>query len=121
MMENPTWRLAYRTALKLGYYDVDAMLEGAPAGTLRKWGAYYEKEPYGDEWHQMSAGVAAMYNLVMMLLAALGSDKDKVDPKDFVPTDQFVPKPSEEVEEYKPLPKTPMEILAIARMQCGGV
>lgn len=49
MRDRPTRRFAYRLALALGIWDVDAMLRQMPAGALTEWEAFFRLEPWGNE------------------------------------------------------------------------
>lgn len=45
----PTRRFAFRLALALGVWDVDAMLERMSSGLLTEWEAFFRLEPWGAE------------------------------------------------------------------------
>ena len=66
------------------------MLASAPAGQLDKWGAFYEKEPFGNPWLMMSIAVTNILNLFRRVLNSFAEeplDEEQVD----LPPDLFVP------------------------------
>lgn len=69
----------HRLALKLGIWDVDALAEAMPVDVLYRWMAYYQLEPWGDEWLRSSVGFAQFKN-------AHKRKSDKMaKPQDFMP------------------------------------
>ena len=55
---------AFRLAAKLGYADVDAMLDSIPSSLLTEWMAFYGLENWSEERADLRAGgiAAAIYN-----------------------------------------------------------
>lgn len=69
----------HRLALKLGIWDVDALAEAMPVDTLYRWMAYYQLEPWGDEWLRSAVSFAQFKN-------AHKRKSDRVSkPQDFMP------------------------------------
>lgn len=83
-------RFAFWLAARLGYYNVDEMLATAPAGTLDRWRRYAAKEPWGDDWLQMSVATTSIINVIQSVAAGMGGQKLKdnqlLDPDFYVPT-----------------------------------
>jgi hypothetical protein len=53
----------HRLALKLGIWDVDALAEAMPVDLLYRWMAYYQLEPWGDEWLRSAVSFAQFRNV----------------------------------------------------------
>lgn len=56
----------YRLALELGEEDPDALAERMPLSRLLGWLAYYQMEPFGDDWRRsgrLSSIVAAGFGV----------------------------------------------------------
>lgn len=52
----------HRLALKLGIWDVDALADAMPVDQLYRWMAYYQLEPWGDEWLRSAVSFAQFKN-----------------------------------------------------------
>lgn len=72
----------FRLALKLGIWDVDALAETMPVDLLYEWMAYYQLEPWGDEWLRHSVLACQFYN------AHRGKSQSQRKPADFMPVEQ---------------------------------
>ena len=76
----------------MGVIDVDRMLESMTPQQMDEWLAYYQVEPFGDEWLQAGTIAAVVYNVVASVGSAMGGkslkEKDMRDPDDFIPTDK---------------------------------
>lgn len=68
---------------------MDAMLESAEAGQLQGWQAYYELEPFGEAWRQMSTATANLCNEIRIVSSGLAQqdmkEKDLMEDRAFVP------------------------------------
>ena len=66
------------------------MLESMTPEQMSEWIAYYQIEPFGDEWLQAGTISSTVYNVVASIGAALGGkslkEKDMREPMDFTPT-----------------------------------
>ena len=78
--------------------DVDALLRRMSSKKIAEWQAFWELEPFGDEWRQ--AGTVAA--------AALSPHVEKGRK---VTAENFIPKPSEPEEQSEG--KTPEQILGM--------
>jgi len=80
-----------RLALTLGYLDVNALLQSISGKQLTEWMAFFELEPFGQEWMQTG--------MITAMIANVNRDaKKRSEP--FQPTD-FIPgyrKPPEDPE-----------------------
>lgn len=76
-------------AAKLGWYNVDAMLASADPQQLEKWSAYYDLEPFSQEWDQASLIASEITNNFLRLMGGLGGAKSEEIP--FLDQDYFVP------------------------------
>lgn len=88
-------RFAYRLALALGWFDVDAMLATGAPGQLHRWELYHELEPFGEPWKQMSSAVTNIINTVNAI--AMGMQGEEVTSEQvkaaMMALDALVPKP----------------------------
>lgn len=57
-------RFAYRLALALGRWDVDALLAEMPRSALLEWSAYHHLEPWGEDRADARTAIVAslIYN-----------------------------------------------------------
>lgn len=69
----------HRLALKLGIWDVPGLAAAMPIDTLYAWMAYYQLEPWGDEWLRSAVSFAQFQN------ANRGKNKRAMKPEDFMP------------------------------------
>ena len=72
----------HRLALKLGIWDVPALAAAMPIDTLYAWMAYYQLEPWGDEWLRSAVSFAQFQN------ANRGKNKKAMKPEDFMPVEK---------------------------------
>jgi hypothetical protein len=65
------------------------MLETMTPEQMHEWMAYFQVEPFGDEWLQSGTLAAVFYNTVASIGAGIGGsklkDKDMRKPSDFMP------------------------------------
>lgn len=115
-MSHPFYRFAYRVALKLGWYDVDRMLESADPRQLEKWYYYFDQEPFGDEWDRTSLIATEITNNFIMLLSAFSEDRSKVQ---YLKPDHFVPGREPTKFEDREISVTSKEALMFFSQICG--
>lgn len=72
----------HRLALKLGIWDVPGLAAAMPVDTLYAWMAYYQLEPWGDDWLRSAVSFAQFQN------ANRGKNKRAMKPEDFMPVDK---------------------------------
>jgi hypothetical protein len=81
---------AFRLALALGVWDVDAMLDDMPGDLLYEWLAYYQIDPFGNERGDLQSA------MIVSALANIHRDpktqRKPYQPGDFMP--QFDSQPS---------------------------
>lgn len=53
------------------------MLEELPAGAMDEWWAYYQIQPWGDDWERSSMIAAQISNCILAIGAAFGGKKDQ--------------------------------------------
>lgn len=64
------------------------MLASSEAGRLLEWAAYFDIEPFGNEWERSSWGATAIVNEVRGIAAGLSGksrETEFMDPDDLVP------------------------------------
>ncbi len=62
------------------------MLAEMPAGLLDEWSAYFELEPWGQEWDQAGTIAAVIHNAMLPIHQCLGiKDGRPTEPADFMP------------------------------------
>lgn len=100
---------------------MDEMLESAPAGQLDEWGAFYELEPFGDEWHQMSTATTTIINLAKSVAASFAGEELKKE--DLLPTDAYKPFSDYYYKSIggktEPVELAPQELLTRLKLQFG--
>jgi len=89
LKRNPRRHFAFRLAMALGFYDVDAMLDGAAPKMLAEWEAFYWLEPFGQEWLRTSLNTARTLNTLHAIAASWGDGK--LDESQLIDDDAFVP------------------------------
>lgn len=72
----------FRLALSIGIWDVDSLAEDMPADLLYEWMAFYQLEPFGDEWLRHAVSACQFYN------ANRGKSQPAMKPADFMPVEQ---------------------------------
>ena len=81
------------------------MLEGWEPGLLDQWDAFYEAEPWGDEWLRSAAICHFLRVLIAVQQARGGVSRSKISiPKleDLLPTDVFGPDESDAEKKGEP-------------------
>ena len=75
--------------LALGIDDPEAWLDSVDERTIAIWEAYYQIEPFGNQWQQ-TASLLSMLSVSQALQAATGGHKMKpLPPIDFMPHDSL--------------------------------
>ena len=64
------------------------MLEELPAGALDEWWAYYQLQPFGDDWERSSMVAAQISNCILAIASAFCGSGKKQEP---IEIDAFVP------------------------------
>ena len=78
---------AYRLALALGWFNVDAMLATGSPRHLAEWNEYHELEPFGEPWKRASMMATRTINTIIALAPSDGKDE-----KTYYDDDAFVPR-----------------------------
>lgn len=74
-----------RLALELGWPNYEAMLATMEPHQLERWKDYYRQEPFGRNWHRMSAMAAGICNQITLVAQALGVKQELFKEDSFVP------------------------------------
>lgn len=80
-------RAAYRLALELGWFNVDAMLATGEPRHLAEWQEYEDLEPFGQPWKRESLMTTRTINTIISAVPRSGSEEPE-----FYEDDAFVPK-----------------------------
>ena len=80
---------AFTLALRLGIWDVDAMLQAMPSSLLTEWFAFANLNPIGDDRGDLQAGIVAS-----TVARSLGGSR--CTPFDFMPKFGRAPEPNVE-------------------------
>ena len=54
----------FRLALALGRHDVDKLAEEMTPGQIAEWMAFWQIEPFGDEWRRTARATVMMANVM---------------------------------------------------------
>jgi len=75
--------------LALGIDDPEAWLDRIDQRTFDIWEAYYQIEPFGDEWNQTASMLSMISGLQSLTAASYGEKMKVVEPLDFMPGDSL--------------------------------
>lgn len=75
--------------MALGIDDPEAWLDRIDQRTFDIWEAYYQCEPFGNEWAQTASVLSMVSGLQSMTAAVNGQKMKVVEPLDFMPGDSL--------------------------------
>lgn len=95
-------------AARLGFWDVDELVEKVPKKKLDRWLAVARICGWGDEWSMASTVAAAIHNQMTQFMARAGF---KPSDKELLALDHFEPdvRTGREKQEFKPLTQEEIE------------
>lgn len=74
-----------RLALETGWPNYEAMLATMEPQHIDRWERYYRQEPFGRQWHMMSALAVGVSNEIKIVANSLGMKSELFKEDDFVP------------------------------------
>ena len=86
--------------MALGTWDVDELAESMPVDLLYEWLAFYQLEPFGDEWLRHAITTCQFYN------ANRGKSQPKLKPQDFMPVERRPQTPQQIHDILQRIPRT---------------
>lgn len=75
--------------LALGIDDPEAWLDRVDQRTFDLWQAYYQIEPFGNEWAQTASTLSMISGMQSLIASANGQKMKVVEPLDFMPPDSL--------------------------------
>jgi len=82
-------RLAGRVCLALGIDDPEQWLHEASSRKIAFWDAFFQVEPYGNEWYRDAVQCTLLSNLIATVAATVGAKVKPSEVNTFMPMSYY--------------------------------